>query len=151
MDKIDILNKIKSVKRGCYFGFTKSKDLGNGVVKESDMRIRLGCAYSNLSINKDVVTGELPWGHWVEGLENYVIEHTKKDKKTGEEETNYYLRITSCTPENPESGADVIDTRYFKDGIQITKEEAKAICDPKAFESHASAVYNIKFSNIVKC
>lgn len=140
MKNEQILTQLATIKKGTYISLTKTKDLGNGITKESDMLIRLGCNYANLKINKNKETGKLPWGHWVEGLENLVVEH----------KGNYYLRITSRTPENPESGADVIATRYLLNGREISKDEATKLVEPKNFESKASSVYNIKFENIKK-
>ena len=81
MTNNEILSKLATIKKGRYISLTKVKDCGNGVVKESDMVIRLGVNYANMKINENKQTGELPWGHWVPGLENLVIEHTKVDKK----------------------------------------------------------------------
>lgn len=151
MTNKEIIQKIREAKKGRYINFTKEKDLGEGVRKETDMKIRLGVNYSNMSINKDREVGSLPWGHYLPGLENLVIEHTKIDKKTGETiGPNYYLRISSCTPEHPDSGADVIATRYYQGDKLITKEETISIVGEKKMESHASAVYNVKFENIIK-
>lgn len=152
MTNKEIIKKIREAKKGRYINFTKEKDLGEGVRKETDMKIRLGVDYSHMKINKDKEIGKLPWGHYVKGLENLVIEHTKVDKKTGEviDGPNYYLRISSCTPEHPDSGADVIATRYYKGNKLITKEEAISIVGEKKMKSHASAVYNVKFENIIK-
>jgi hypothetical protein len=151
MTNQEIIAKVKEAVKGRYINFTKEKDLGEGVRKETDMKIRLGVNYSNMSINKNREVGPLPWGHYLPGFENLIIEHTKVDKKTGETSgPNYYLRISSCTPEHPDSGADVIATRYYKDGVEITKDEALAIIGEKKMESHASAVYNVKFENIIK-
>ena len=152
MTNKEIIAKILEAKKGRYINFTKEKDLGEGVRKETDMKIRLGVNYSNMKINKDKEVGPLPWGHWVSGLENLVIEHTKVDKKTGETiGPNYYLRISSRTPEHPDSGADVVATRYYNaQGKEVTKEEVLSVVGEKKMESHASAVYNVKFENIIK-
>lgn len=147
-----ILDALKEYVNGHYFNLTKEKDLGQGIRKETDMKFRFGINYSHMAINKDKDIGSLPWGHWVPGLENLVIEHTKVlDKKTGETETNYYLRVTSCDPAHPESGADVIATRYIDaNGNLITKAEAIAIVGEKKLQGSPRPVYNIKFSNIIK-
>lgn len=152
MTNQEILTKITEAKKGRYISLTKEKDLGQGYRKVTDMCIRIGVDYSHMSINADRETGSLPWGHWVPGLENLVIEHTKVDKKTGETVgPNYYLRISSRTPENPNSGADVIATRYYDaQGKEVTKDEVIAAIGEKKMESHASAVYNVKFENIIK-
>lgn len=152
MTNQEIITKILEAKKGRYINFTKEKDLGEGYRKVTDMVIRLGVDYSHMSINADRETGSLPWGHWVSGLENLVIEHTKVDKKTGETiGPNYYLRISSRTPEHPDSGADVVATRYYNaQGKEVTKEEVLSVVGEKKMESHASAVYNVKFENIIK-
>ena len=139
MNNQEILEKLATAKKGRYISLTKSKDLGNGIVKESDMRIRIGVNYANMAINKDKETGSLPWGSWVPGLENMVITHKGK----------YYLRVTSVTPDNPESGADVIATRYLQNGAAISKEAAIEVLGEKKLSSKASSVYSINFDNII--
>lgn len=138
MTNQEILTKLAEAKKGRYINLTKVKDLGQGIVKESDMVIRLGVAYSNMKINENRQTGKLPWGHWVEGLENLVIEHKGK----------FYLRISSTDPANPESGADVVATRYLKDGAEITKHDVLTLIGEQ--KGSASPVYNVKFENILK-
>ena len=140
MTNQEILTRLAESKKGRYINLTKSKDLGQGIIKESDMVIRLGVAYANMQINEDRQTGQLPWGKWVEGLENLVVEH----------KGNYYLRITSTDPANPESGADVIATRYLMNGQEISKEQVIAIVGETKLSGSASPVYNVKFENIIK-
>lgn len=140
MKNQEILSKLAEIKKGRYINFTKVKDLGKGIVKESDMVIRLGVNYANMKINKDRETGSLPWGKWVEGLENLVVEH----------KGNYYLRITSTDPANPESGADVIATRYLMDGQEISKAQVIEMIGESKLSGNASPVYNVKFENIVR-
>lgn len=140
MTNQEILAKVLEAKKGRYVSLTKAKDLGKGVVKETDMVIRLGVSYANMGINAGRQTGSLPWGQWVEGLENLVLEH----------KGNYYLRITSTTPENPESGADVISTRYLLNGAQISRREAVEIVGESKMKGSASPVYNLKFENILR-
>lgn len=140
MTNQEILQKLAEVKKGRYINLTKIKDLGSGIVKESDMVIRLGVNYANMKINENKQTGQLPWGRWVEGLENLVVEHKGK----------YYLRITSTDPSHPESGADVIATRYLRNGQEISKEEVIYLIGENKTSSSASPVYNVKFENIVK-
>ena len=140
MTNQEILNKLAETKNGRYIHLTKKKDLGQGITKESDMRIRIGVAYANMKINENKETGSLPWGEWVPGLENLVVSH----------KGNYYLRITSVNPENLESGADVTATRYIKDGQQISKEEVINLIGEKKVSSTPSTVYNIKFENIIR-
>lgn len=137
MTNAEILTTLGNVKKGCYVKLTKVKDLGNGVTKESDMRIRLGVAYANMSINEGRQTAPLAWGHWVEGLENIVLEH----------KGNYYLRVSSTNPEHLEDSKDVIATRYLLNNEEISYEEASALIGNKK-SSKPSPVYNIKFENI---
>lgn len=140
MNNQEILNKLATIKNGRYISLTKSKDLGNGVTKVSKMVLRKGIKAANTTIYEDHKPGPLPWGHWVEGLENLVIEH----------KGNYYLRVTSKTPENPENGADVISTNFLLNGATISQEQAIAIVGEKKMESKAAPFYNVKFDNILE-
>ena len=140
MTNQEIMAKVFEAKKGRYVSLTKMKDLGSGVIKETDMVIRLGVSYANMSINADKQTGSLPWGKWVEGLENLVIEH----------KGNYYLRVSSTTPENPDSGAEVIATRYLLNGEEISRMDALSIVGEKKMSGNASPVYNLKFENILR-
>lgn len=140
MENQEILNRLNEFKNGRYLHLTKKKDLGQGVVKISEMVLRKGVKAGNTSIYEDHQPGPLPWGHWVEGLENIVIEH----------KGNYYLRLTSKTPENPEGNSDTIATKYLLNGAEISKEEATSIVGEKKMEGKASPFYNVKFENILK-
>jgi hypothetical protein len=132
MQNQQILNTIKTFKKGTYVPLTKIKDYGNGLVKKTDMIIRLGVSYQNMEINKDRVVEPLPWGSWVPGLENYVIEH----------KGNYYLRVSN-------TNSHISKSKYLLNNIEITKEVAETYIDPKKLKSKESAVYNIKFENII--
>lgn len=132
MQNQQILNTIKTFKKGTYVPLTKIKDYGNGLVKKTDMVIRLGVSYQNMEINKDRVVEPLPWGSWVPGLENYVIEH----------KGNYYLRVSN-------TNSHISKSKYLLNNIEITKEVAETYIDPKKLKSKESAVYNIKFDNII--
>lgn len=136
---------INDKKGGTYITFVKNKELGNGFSKQSTMNMRIGVSYANMKINEDKQTGELPWGKWVKGFENYIIEHTPK----GKTELNYYLRVSSKTPDNPDGNTDTLETKYFHDGKEVTKEEVLAVVGEKKLSSDFSAVYNINFDNIL--
>lgn len=138
METNEILKVLKSKRKGTYSSLTKIKDFGNGVVKETEMTIRLGVDYSKLSSNEGRQTGSLPWGKWVEGLENYVIEHT--DKKGNH---NMYLRVTS-------SGSHISKSKYLLNGQEVDKSVVESMIGSKKLESKESEVYNINFKNITK-
>lgn len=140
MENQAILDFLKGTKKGTYIHLKKSKDLGEGISKLTEMRIRVGVAYANMAINEGKEIGSLPWGHWVDGLENLVIEHKGK----------YYLRITSSDPSNVENSNDVISTCYIKEGRPITKEEVLSVLEPSKIESKPNPIYNIKFENILE-
>ena len=140
MNAQEILQKLQNTKKGTYVSLTKIKDLGNDIIKESDMRIRVGVNYKNLKANKNKEIQPLPWGKWVKGLENLVVEH----------KGNYYLRITSTNPNDLEKASDVIATRYIQNGKEISKEEVINKIGEKKLASSPSMVYNIKFDNIIR-
>jgi hypothetical protein len=114
METNEILKVLKSKRKGTYSSLTKIKDFGNGVVKETEMTIRLGVDYSKLSSNEGRQTGSLPWGKW--WIDNKIIEHKGQ----------FYLRcyLDRESDEKPE-------VRYFVDGKPATDEQLK---DIDAFE-----------------
>lgn len=141
MTNQEILAAVANAKKGRYISLTKKKELGNGVTKQSDMVVRLGVAYANMAINEGKQTGSLPWGKWVEGLENLVVEH----------KGNYYLRVTAVDPAHLGNGAEIIETRYYDGEGRISREEAtEKVGAEKKIQSKAAEVYNIKFENILK-
>lgn len=138
MEMKEILEVLRSKRRGTYVSLTKVKDYGNGLVKETDMTIRLGVNFANLESNKGRVIGQLPWGQWVSGLENYVIEHT--DKKGNH---NMYLRVTS-------TNAHISKSRYLLNGQEVDKAVAEEMIGTKKLSSKESEVYNVNFKNIIR-
>lgn len=138
MEMKEILEVLRSKRRGTYASLTKVKDYGNGLVKETDMTIRLGVNFANLESNKGRVIGQLPWGQWVSGLENYVIEHT--DKKGNH---NMYLRVTS-------TNAHISKSRYLLNGQEVDKAVAEEMIGTKKLSSKESEVYNVNFKNIIR-
>ena len=138
MTNSEILSKLSTIKNGHYISLTKVKDLGKGVTKISKMVLRKGVKAGNTSLYSDHKPGSLPWGNWVPGLENLVIEH----------KGNYYLRMTSKTPENPDGG-DTVSTEYRLNGGVVTKEEVINIVGEKKMEGQGAPFYNIKFENIL--
>lgn len=138
MEMNEILQILNAKRKGTYASLTKIKNYGNGLVKETDMTVRLGVNYANLSSNKDRTVGSLPWGQWVPGLENYVIEHT--DKKGNH---NMYLRVTN-------TNSHISKSRYLLNGQEVDKIVAEQVVGPKKLESKESEVYNINFKNITR-
>ena len=110
------------------------------VQKESAFTCRVGVNYDN---QKDVIekreadilpkeNAGLPWGQWVEGCFPHLIEH-----KGG-----YYFR---CTPVD---GA-IPKSRFFRDGKEITKQEAQATCLASEFRDHEdNNAFTVKVSSI---
>lgn len=135
MTNEEIIQTMLSKKKGRYVNLKKEKDLGNGVKKITDMVIRLGVDYANMKVNEDRQSeiGSLPWGHWVEGLEGYVIEHKGK----------YYLRVAS-------SYSNTTKSIYTLNGVEVDKEEVETLVAPSKMKSSQADVYNIKFENIIE-
>ena len=133
MTNNQILDQMGNVKKGKYVALKKKKDLGHGIVKISDLVIRLGVDYANMKVAEGKEVGGLPWGHWVEGLEGLVIEH----------KGNYYLRVANSYSNNGKS-------TYLLNDQEISKEEVVAILGEKKVEGSQADVYNIKFENILE-
>lgn len=140
MTNEEIIEKIISAKKGCYLSLTKKKDLGSGITKESDLRMRVGVTYSKMGVNADKHTTSLPWGHWVKGLENLVVEHNG----------SYYLRLAAIDPEHLENNVDITAVHYFLENREISESEVINLIGQKKVASKPSLVYNIKFENILR-
>lgn len=127
----EILDKVLTIRKGTWVKLIKCKDLGQGIVKYTQMTIRLGVIYSHIKrVGKKPTDGggKLPWGEWL--IENLVIIHK------GE----LYLRVANAYTNNTKSW-------YLKDGEEISKAMVVSLIGEE--KSSESAVYNIKFKNIV--
>lgn len=135
MTNEEIIQTMLSKKKGQYVSLKKEKDLGNGVKKITDMVIRLGVDYANMKVNEERTTPIQPlkWGHWVEGLEGYVIEHKGQ----------YYLRVAS-------SYSNTTKSIYLLNGVEVGDEVVSELVAPYKLASKPSDVYNIKFENIIQ-
>ena len=131
MLKEDVLNIINEKRNGT-IELVKIKDFGKGIIKETTMTVELGVEYKTLVEAKEYEAKEkhsLPWGHWLEGYENLIIEH--KDA--------YYLRVA-----NPKT----VGSRYVVNGVETDPEAAEKLIAPSKLKSSESVIYNIKFENI---
>jgi hypothetical protein len=131
MTEEEILNIINEKRNGT-IELVKTKDFGKGIIKETSMSVELGVEYKTLVEAKEYEAKEhhhLPWGHWLEGYENLIIEH--KD--------SYYLRV---------SNAKTTGSRYMIDGVETDPETAEKLIAPSKLKSSESVVFNIKFENI---
>ena len=92
-----------------------------------------------LEFNKKY-NNELPWGHYREGYENVIIDHTNKAG-----EFNSYLRLY-LTPNKPE-------VKYYINGKEVSKNELQALnIVSNSYwerESVKDGVFNIKIKNIL--
>lgn len=133
MTNKEMFEKLKNVKRGRYIVLKKTKDLGHGITKVSEMTVRLGVEYANMKVNEGRQTGSLPWGHWVPGFEGLAIEH----------KGIFYLRVTS-------SYSKRVKSSYFDaTGAEISRQEAESVVGPKKMEASNPDVYNIRFESVL--
>lgn len=116
---------------------------------------RVNESLENASSEEVYQTKTLPWGEWVSGAENKVIQYTKKDEDDNSI-TNFYLRYYNA------KNTDILE--YLVDGVKATTEESQTISQflPKKKyvvsktqselglnESNYVAVQMVSFSNIV--
>lgn len=139
----DMLEKLMS-KKGqiatlCTVRPMKVRKNCEPIEKHSQFQCRIGVNYDNIAtVQEKRENGELPaknaglpWGQW--HVFPYVIEHK------GE----YYFRCTTLP------NANRWPAKYFRNGVEITAEEAKVDCLASEFkEGSRSEVFNIKVSSI---
>lgn len=136
----NILDQIKTIKKGTYHKIKYVRTISNcisiykdRIKKETTCIARIGCNYSNLSINKDKqTTNKLPYGQWY--VDNKIIEY--KD--------NYQLRLTKTF--NNRLKPQVI---WYLDNEPVDKDYLINIGAMKEDKPHDSAVFNIKVNDIV--
>ena len=81
----EIIQKIEGIKKGVFTTITQittkkpTKDFKDAIIeKHTQTVIRMGISYQNMKQNQNRITGKLPWGQWMAGYENYLIEHKEK-------------------------------------------------------------------------
>jgi hypothetical protein len=109
--------------------------------KDSTFTARIGVNYDNIGAVKEKrETGELPeenaglpWGTWL--IFPYIIAH----------KGNHYVRCTSVNG----NAACVPTVRWLKDGVEISKETAMAVCtSAETGEKEERDVFTIKVESI---
>lgn len=130
-----IIDTIKGIKKGTWVKLVKEKvlDKEKDIKKITSMTIRLGVEYTHIKAVRKETAEPLPWGHWVEGLEGLVIEH----------KGTYYLRVANSYTKQATSN-------YYIGGEETTKENIIAMVGESKTRTSESAVYNIKFENIIQ-
>lgn len=118
------------------------KDFRGRIVKETIGNFRIGITYENMAINKDKITGSLPYGFFEYSNELIYSPSTN----------THQLRLTQTM------NKDVVPhTTYYLDGKKISKEELiemKALGarerDPKPFDPNERPVFNITLDYIIE-
>ena len=101
---------------------------------------RLGVNYGNLASVKSagVAPGPLPYGAWVPGKENLLIEN----------KGSYQLRVTKTG-----NHRQLPKVKYYLNGEEVTKEELQAlnVVLPSVWNrSSDTPVFNVKLENVIK-
>lgn len=108
------------------------------IMKVSEFQARVGVNYDNIaSVQEKRATGELPeknaglpWGEWK--VPNYIIEHK------GE------LYVRMATLNNTFKRAP----KFFRNGVEISADEARAASLASEFSTKEGDVFNIKLSTV---
>lgn len=151
MQKQEIKNKLAKIKNGTYTNITFLSEIipnkdnkGHKIQKITKAIVRFGVAYSHIKVesiqSRPVIPGEsnplteqLPWGEWDPEC-SCLIAH--KD--------NYYLRCTvSRSPKHHRK------TRYFLDGVEVSKEDIIPLTRPSEWTPREEYVFNPNIENIL--
>lgn len=115
---------------------------GGRVEKETIGNFRIGIDYSNMAINKDKITGSLPYGFFE--YSNEIIYSPTSD--------TYQLRLTQTMNENMKP-----KVKWYLDGKEITKDEliemnalGSAQRSTKPFDPKENPVMNVKLESIIE-
>lgn len=114
---------------------------GGRVEKETIGNYRIGIDYSNMAINKDKITGSLPYGFFE--YSNEIIYSPSTD--------TYQLRLTQTMNEKVKP-----HTQWYLDGKPITKKEliemnalGASQRNSKPLDPKENPVFNVKLDSIV--
>ena len=150
-NSLEFVNQfIKSKRAGVFSRITymrpmkTKRNVNDNILKVTSLTGRLGIKYENMKVVKDsfknTLAGSkleerrsvLPWGVW--SLYPYLIAYNG----------NNYLRVSMDKNNKPTS-------IYYKNGKQITKEEAKELCVSSEFRNSEEApkVFNVNVNNII--
>lgn len=117
------------------------KPFRDRVEKETIGRFRIGVTYANMAINKDKITGSLPYGMFEYSNEIIWSEASK----------THQLRLTQTM------GANKPTVKYYLDGEEITKEkliEMNALNSEerkvKTFDPKEKPVFNVSLDYILE-
>ena len=118
------------------------KDFRGRVAKETIGNFRIGIDYSNMAINKDKITGSLPYGFFE--YSNEIIYSPSSD--------TYQLRLTHTMNEHIKP-----KVQWYLDGKEITKDELIEMNalgskerNPKPFNPMERPVFNVKLNSIIE-
>ena len=106
------------------------------VEKETIGNFRIGCSYENLAVNKEKITGPLPYGYFE--YSNEIIYSPTTD--------TYQLRLTITNNKNVKPMV-----KWYLDGVETTKEhliEIGAMADSKSKTD--LLVFNVKLNDIIE-
>lgn len=132
-------------KKGQFVSFNTVRDMKvrkgvDPIRKESEFVARIGVAYDNIkNVQEKREDGRLPeenqglpWGTWAHFP--YVIEH----------KSEYYVRCSVAK-------GTVGKAHFFQNGVEISREEAKAACLASEFKEKTGDedIFNIKASSII--
>lgn len=113
------------------------------IMKRSTFVCRVGVNYDNIAtVKEDRANGDLPaenaglpWGSWVPGLFPYVIAH----------KGCHYFRCTSV-----KNDSSIPKVSYTRNGVEISKDEAKADALASEFYEKDSEVFTVKVESILE-
>lgn len=97
------------------------------VEKEVEMVARAGISYSNMAAAPET-TGPLPWGQWIPGHENYLIQH----------KGSIYVRVA---PQSAKS-------RYFVNGVEVSRDAALTNALASEKKESEPLVINVNLDNV---
>ena len=151
MEKIleTVKGLIPQIKKGVYVAIeyivpkkTSAKHKDDNVCKHTISTYRMGIPYGNMKEVKQMLqeqnreVGELPWGEWVAGYENYLIHH----------KGNYYLRLERTYNH-------ISKNEWLLNGEKTTLDELLengVITKSSVGSGTPSSVINIKLNNLVR-
>ena len=131
MTNENLKTTLTTYKKGTFVRLRYGKTYSKGYTSETEVTSRLGCAYANLS------------GVTVKGKEDYASP-VDADRIVYRHKTNGTLYVQHEPISN-----EVRKVKWFKDGKEVTEEQARTELPKSAFRADFSPVKRIKVENLI--
>jgi hypothetical protein len=136
MELKEVYKSLEHYHKGTFIRVEYEKKYSHGCTCRTAINTRLGCKYERLATTSLATTTKADYARPIDS-DKIVYENVKNGTLYIQHEP---MMVAKC-----ESRA----TRWYKDGVEVTEEEVRAILPQSAFKVDRAGVKRIKLDNII--